>query len=103
MCYLPEHRFGGDQNPYPRYGPESLGYAKQHGRALADAVERAISGPQTELEPPLRVAYTVATLDLEPLPARAICLKPTPVDRPGIRSARLPICSIGLHAAERSR
>lgn len=61
---------GGDQNPYPRHGPEGLDHARRHGRSLADAVDRALAAPQQEIQGPLRVAYGVATLDLEPLPPR---------------------------------
>lgn len=59
---------GGDQNPYPRHGPRGLEYCRQHGRALANAVEQALGGPQTAVRGPLHVAYDVARLDLEPLP-----------------------------------
>ncbi|MCA9111152.1 MAG: neutral/alkaline non-lysosomal ceramidase N-terminal domain-containing protein [Planctomycetaceae bacterium] len=61
---------GGDQNPYPRHGPEGLDHCKRHGRELADAVEHAIHSPQTEVHGPLRVAYTEVMLDLEPPPTR---------------------------------
>lgn len=60
---------GGDQNPYPRHGPMGLDHCRAHGRELADAVEQALAGEQTEVRGPLRVAYEVATLDLEPLPS----------------------------------
>ena len=59
---------GGDQNPYPRHGPKGLEYCRSHGRALADAVDEALAGKRTEVHGPLRVAYEVVTLDLEPLP-----------------------------------
>ncbi|MEZ6054374.1 MAG: neutral/alkaline non-lysosomal ceramidase N-terminal domain-containing protein [Planctomycetaceae bacterium] len=61
---------GGDQNPYPRHGPEGLDHCKYHGRELAEAVEHAINNPQTEIHGPLRVAYKEVTLDLEPPPKR---------------------------------
>ncbi|MBI1903942.1 MAG: neutral/alkaline non-lysosomal ceramidase N-terminal domain-containing protein [Planctomycetia bacterium] len=60
---------GGDQNPYPRHGPRGLEYCRQHGKALAGAVEEALAGQQREVRGPLRLAYEVATLELEPLPA----------------------------------
>ena len=60
---------GGDQNPQPRHGPMGLEYAKRHGRELADAVKKALEGNSRELHGPLRVAYDVTTLDLEPLPS----------------------------------
>lgn len=59
---------GGDQNPQPRHGTKGLEYAKRHGRELADAVESALNSKQQEVAGPLRVAYEVTTLDLEPLP-----------------------------------
>lgn len=59
---------GGDQNPYPRHGPEGLDHCRRHGRELADAVERALASQQTEIGRGLKAAYEVATLDLEPLP-----------------------------------
>ena len=65
---------GGDQNPQPRHAKDpkenakQLQYAKQHGRELADAVNRAMTGELQPLRGPLSVAYEVATLDLEPLP-----------------------------------
>jgi hypothetical protein len=62
---------GGDQNPYPRHGPRGLDHAKQHGKSLADAVDKALSGTLTPVRGPLRLAYTVTQLDLEPIPAAA--------------------------------
>jgi len=59
---------GGDQNPYPRHGPRGLEFARQHGKSLADAVEKALAGPLAPVRGPLKVAYSVAPLDLEPLP-----------------------------------
>ena len=59
---------GGDQNPQPRHGKKEVQYAKQHGRELADAVDLALSGEQQPLSGPLRIAYDVATLDLDPPP-----------------------------------
>ncbi|QDU81121.1 Neutral/alkaline non-lysosomal ceramidase [Polystyrenella longa] len=59
---------GGDQNPYPRHGPNGLNYCKQHGRELADAVLTSLKGPQLAIKGELQVASTDVTLDLEPLP-----------------------------------
>lgn len=59
---------GGDQNPYPRHGPRGLDHAKQHGKSLADAVAKALSEKLQPVRGPLKVAYTVASLALEPLP-----------------------------------
>lgn len=65
---------GGDQNPYPR---RELEYAKQHGEALADAVNRALAGQQTEVHGPLRVARADALLEFQPLPPRSELEKQT--------------------------
>ena len=59
---------GGDQNPYPRHGPNGLNYCKQHGRELADAVLTGLHGPQLAITGELQVAATEVTLELEPLP-----------------------------------
>ena len=60
---------GGDQNPQPRHGPMGLEHAKNHGRALADAVNKALGDEQKPVDGSLRMAYEVVTLDLEPLPS----------------------------------
>jgi hypothetical protein len=57
---------GGDQNPYPRH----VEYCMQHGRALAEAVEQALRSEQRVVRGPLRLAFDVATLELQPLPAK---------------------------------
>lgn len=59
---------GGDQNPYPRHGPNGLNYCKQHGRELADAVLTSLKGPQLSVNEGLKVARTDVSLKLEPLP-----------------------------------
>jgi len=61
---------GGDQNPYPRHGERGLEYCRQHGKELADAVGRALSGDQVEVHAPLRIASEVVSLELQPLPPR---------------------------------
>lgn len=54
---------GGDQNPYPR---RTLDLAKQHGRALANAVETALEALQPQpIHGPLRVAFTHALLEFQ--------------------------------------
>ncbi|MCA9072338.1 MAG: neutral/alkaline non-lysosomal ceramidase N-terminal domain-containing protein, partial [Planctomycetaceae bacterium] len=54
---------GGDQNPYPR---RTLELAKQHGRALANAVETALEvrQPQT-IHGPLQVAVDEVELEFQ--------------------------------------
>jgi neutral ceramidase len=80
---------GGDQNPYPRHGPRGLDHAKQHGKSLADAVEKALAGTMLPVRGPLKLAYAVASLDLEPLPPVAR-LKAEAEGQPGLaqRKAR---------------
>ncbi len=70
--YLQEHRSdftalflmgcGGDQNPYPRRtdvvpGVTDLELAMQHGRALSNAVEVALSANPRPVRGPIRAAY----------------------------------------------
>jgi len=62
---------GGDMNPFPRHGPMGLQHAETHSKELAAAVIKAIGGQQREVHGPLKVAYDVVTLELEPLPTRA--------------------------------
>jgi len=59
---------GGDQNPSPRREEKHLA---MHGRALADAVEKALAGKQTEVSSKLRVARKDAHLDFQPHADRA--------------------------------
>jgi len=54
---------GGDQNPTPR---RTLDLARQHGRALANAVEAGLVAKPRPVRGPLRVAVEDATLQLEP-------------------------------------
>ncbi len=61
---------GGDQNPYPRGGPETLEYCKQHGRALANAVETALTPRARPVEGPIRAAIDAVTLDFATPPSR---------------------------------
>jgi lysophospholipase L1-like esterase len=61
---------GGDQNPYPRHGPRGLEHARSHGKTLADAVVKGLESKQDFFKGPLKVAYDVVSLPLEPLPPR---------------------------------
>ena len=54
---------GGDQNPLPRREVE---YLHQHGRALADAVEKTLTGPFRDIEGPVRAATADAPLRFQP-------------------------------------
>jgi neutral ceramidase len=58
---------GGDQNPYPRGNIEN---AKQHGRALANAVEVGLLVAPTEILPPLATAYATPELAFAPAPSQ---------------------------------
>ncbi len=58
---------GGDQNPYPR---GTLEQAKQHGRALANAVEAALLPKARPVRGPLRSVWEEVTLDFAPPPGR---------------------------------
>jgi hypothetical protein len=55
---------GGDQNPFPR---GTLDRAKQHGRALANAVEAALLPKPRPVAGPLKVAFEETTLQFVPL------------------------------------
>jgi len=55
---------GGDQNPFPR---STLARAKQHGRALANAVEAALLPRPRPVSGPLKVAFEETTLQFMPL------------------------------------
>lgn len=59
---------GGDQNPYPR-GTVEL--CKQHGRALANAVQVALDVAPREIKGPLRSAIATVDLDYSNVPTRA--------------------------------
>jgi hypothetical protein len=63
---------GGDQNPYPR---GKLEMAKQHGRALANAVEAALLPPAKPVRGPLRLALDEVTLEFAPPAGRDELLK----------------------------
>jgi hypothetical protein len=58
---------GGDQNPYPR---KTVELAQQHGRALANAVETALSVAPRAVGGPLRCAYGEVDLDYDAIPTR---------------------------------
>ncbi|QDT27015.1 neutral/alkaline non-lysosomal ceramidase N-terminal domain-containing protein [Gimesia panareensis] len=64
---------GGDQNPYPR---RSLDLAKQHGRALANAVETALEVKQPRvIHGPLGIAMGDVELDFAAPPTKEELLK----------------------------
>jgi hypothetical protein len=51
---------GADQNPNPR---GQMDHARQHGKALADAVQKAISGEMKPIQPAIRADYEIVKLD----------------------------------------
>lgn len=59
---------GGDQNPQPR---RTLDLARQHGRALANGVEAALTAQARPVRPPLRMALAEVKLQFAPAPSRA--------------------------------
>jgi hypothetical protein len=61
---------GGDQNPYPRGGPHTLDYCMQHGRALANGVEAALTPRARPVAGPVRAAFDAVTLDFATPPSR---------------------------------
>jgi hypothetical protein len=60
----------GDQNPYPRGGPRTLEYCKQHGRALANGVEAALIPRARPVTGPIRAALDEVTLEFAEPPSR---------------------------------
>ncbi|TKJ36530.1 MAG: hypothetical protein CEE38_11370 [Planctomycetes bacterium B3_Pla] len=61
---------GGDQNPYPRGGPNTLEYCRQHGRALANGVESALTPRARPVAGPIRAAIDTVTLEFAEPPSR---------------------------------
>ena len=58
---------GADQNPYPR---RELEYCKQHGRALANGVETALSSQAKPVRGPIKAVLDTVTLDFAEPPGR---------------------------------
>jgi hypothetical protein len=58
---------GGDQNPYPR---RELDYCKQHGRALANGVETALSSQAKPVRGPIKAGLETVTLEFAEPPSR---------------------------------
>ena len=54
---------GGDQNPFPR---GTMDFARQHGKELADAVQKVLTGKMTAVNGPLRSGYVVIDLPFRP-------------------------------------
>jgi hypothetical protein len=79
---------GGDQNPYPRRGMvpdrpvEDL--ARDHGRALANAVSTALAAVPRPVRGPLRGAFDRATLAYQPLTAEVLAKYRAPEHTPPV-------------------
>jgi neutral ceramidase len=54
---------GADQNPYPR---RSVELAMQHGKTLADAVQKVLSEEFVPVRPPVRTDFTTVGLEFSP-------------------------------------
>lgn len=63
---------GADINPIPRRKPE---LAERYGRDLADAVNRALNGVFTELDPTIECNYAEIDLPFDKLPSREKLVK----------------------------
>jgi hypothetical protein len=61
---------GGDQNPYPRTPDRALDLCREHGHALANAVEAALQGIPKPVRGPLRTALEDVTLDFAEPPGK---------------------------------
>jgi hypothetical protein len=61
---------GADQNPYPRGGPQTVEYCKQHGRALANGVEVALTVKAQSIGGPIRAAIDTTPLEFAQTPSR---------------------------------
>ncbi len=63
---------GADQNPYPRGGPKTLDYCKQHGQALANGVEAALATQARSVTGPIHAALDTVKIDFAPPPSREL-------------------------------
>lgn len=55
---------GADQDPEPS---GSIGISRQHGREMADSIERALAAPGVEVRGPIRVGLADVSLPLRPV------------------------------------
>ena len=72
----------GDLVPNARYQVE---YAMGHGRALADAVKKALDGEQIPIDGSLKCAYDEITLDFQPPPERKVLEENLKSDNRGLK------------------
>lgn len=79
---------GGDQNPYPRGkmvpGQTTEDLARQHGRALANAVHTALAARLRPIPGPLHNAYDHALLPYEPLSREKLATYTAATHSPGV-------------------
>jgi len=61
---------GGDQNPYPRRGSQPLDYCMQHGRALANGVEVALTVKARTVAGPVQAGLDTVTLEFAEVPTK---------------------------------
>lgn len=61
---------GADQNPYPRSPDRAMELCREHGHALANAVEAALQGVPKPVRGPLRTALEEVTLDFAEPPSK---------------------------------
>ncbi len=61
---------GGDQNPYPRRGSQPLDYCMQHGRALANGVEVALTVKARPVAGPVQAGIDTVTLEFAEVPTK---------------------------------
>ena len=61
---------GGDQNPYPRRGSQPLDYCMQHGRALANGVEVALTVKARTVAGPVQASLDTVTLEFAEVPTK---------------------------------
>ena len=57
---------GADQNPFPR---RTVELAAQHGKTLANAVKKALSGNFVMVHPGIRACFTTVELEFDPVNA----------------------------------
>ncbi len=90
---------GADQNPNPR---GTLDLAKRHGGALADSVERVLTGKMRMVRPPVQSVYSEASLEFAPHQRRTFEEEALNTDPFRQRRARLMLKAYDEGRPERS-
>jgi neutral ceramidase len=83
---------GADQDPEPS---GSLELSQQHGRELADAIQRCLDGPGAEVSGPIRVASAEVELPLQPVTAELLQAMTESADPPRVKKGRFLLDQIG--------